>query len=83
MIPAASPPRRDPVIEPHTGAREKITVLNLRHSLSTAIAARAAGFARWQAGLNVNRLLAGELGSELGWIADPVFTALLGGPGAA
>ena len=67
-----------------TTAREKITVLNLRHSLSTAIvAARAAGLARWQPGLNVNRLLAGQLGSELGWTADPVFTALLGEPGAA
>ena len=65
-------------------AREKITVLNLRHSLSTAIvAARAAGLARWQPGLNVNRLLAGQLGSEIGWTADPVFTALLGEPGAA
>lgn len=65
-------------------AREKITVLNLRHSLSTAIvAARAAGLARWQPGLNVNQLLARELGSELGWTADPVFTALLGEPGAA
>ena len=47
-----------------TTAREKITVLNLRHSLSTAIvAARAAGLAHWQPGLNVNRLLAAELGS--------------------
>jgi len=65
-------------------AREKITVLNLRHSLSTAIvAARAAGLADWQPGLNVNQLLAGQLGGELGWTADPVFTALLGGPGAA
>jgi len=65
-------------------AREKITVLNLRHSLSTAIvAARAAGLARWQPGLNVNRLLAGQLGSGIGWTADPVFTALLGEPGAA
>jgi hypothetical protein len=65
-------------------AREKITVLNLRHSLSTAIvAARAAGLARWQPGLNVNQLLARELGSELAWTADPVFTALLGEPGAA
>ena len=67
-----------------TMAREKITVLNLRHSLSTAIvAARAAGLAYWQPGLNVNQLLARELGSELGWTADPVFTALLGEPGAA
>jgi len=65
-------------------AREKITVLNLRHSLSTAIvAARATGLARWQPGLNVNQLLARELGSELGWTTSPAFTALLGGPGAA
>ncbi len=67
-----------------TTAREKITVLNLRHSLSTSIvAARAAGLASWQPGLNVNQLLARELGSELGWTADPVFTALLGEPAAA
>jgi hypothetical protein len=65
-------------------AREKITVLNLRHSLSTAIvAARAAGLAHWQPGLNVNRLLAAQLGSTLGWTASPAFTALLGEPGAA
>lgn len=67
-----------------TTAREKITVLNLRHSLSTAIvAARAAGLAEWQPGLNVNRLLAGQLGSEFGWTVSPAFTALLGEPGAA
>lgn len=65
-------------------AREKITVLNLRHSLSTAlVAARAAGLARWQPGLNVNRLLAAELGDAFGWLAHPVFTALLGGEHAA
>lgn len=65
-------------------AREKITVLNLRHSLSTAIvAARAAGLAQWQPGLNVNRLLASQLGSGLGWTASPAFTALLGEPGAS
>ncbi|HEY5989686.1 MAG TPA: hypothetical protein VIV12_25390 [Streptosporangiaceae bacterium] len=65
-------------------AREKITVLNLRHSLSTAmIAARAAGLARWQPGLNVNRLLARELDDAFGWLAHPVFTALLGESNAA
>jgi hypothetical protein len=65
-------------------AREKITVLNLRHSLSTAIvAARAAGLAHWQPGLNVNQLLARGLGDTLGWTASAAFTALLGGPGAA
>jgi hypothetical protein len=65
-------------------AREKITVLNLRHSLSTAIvAARAAGVAYWQPGLNLNQLLASELGSTFGWLAHPAFTALLGQPDAA
>lgn len=65
-------------------AREKITVLNLRHSLSTAmVAARAAGLAHWQPGLNVNRLLASELDDVLGWLAHPGFTALLGETDAA
>jgi hypothetical protein len=65
-------------------AREKITVLNLRHSLSTAIvAARAAGLAHWQPGLNVNQLLARGLGDTLGWTASAAFTALLGASGAA
>jgi hypothetical protein len=65
-------------------AREKITVLNLRHCLSTAlVAARAAGLAHWPPGLNVNRLLAAELGDAFGWLTHPVFTALLGEPDAA
>jgi hypothetical protein len=65
-------------------AREKITVLNLRHSLSTVlVAARAAGLAHWQPGLNVNRLLASELGDVFGWLAHPGFTALLGETDAA
>jgi hypothetical protein len=67
-----------------TTAQEKITVLNLRHSLSTAIiAARAAGLAHWQPGLNVNQLLARELGDTLGWTTSAAFTALLGASGAA
>jgi hypothetical protein len=65
-------------------AREKVTVLNLRHSLSTAmVAARAAGLAHWPADLNVNQLLASELGSAFGWLAHPGFTTLLGDPDAA
>jgi hypothetical protein len=65
-------------------AREKITVLNLRHSLSTAlVAARAAGLAHWQPGLNLNQVLASELGSTFGWTSHPVFKALLGESGAA
>ena len=66
-------------------AREKITVLNLRHALSTAlVAARAAGLASWPPGLKVNTMLAAGLDGTLGWLNDPVFTALLKGePGAA
>ena len=67
-----------------TSAREKITVLNLRHALSTAlIAVRAAGLGHWEPGLNVNRLLADTLDGTFGWLADPAFIALLGQPGAA
>ena len=66
-----------------TSAREKITVLNLRHALSTVlVAAHVAGFASWAPGLNVNKMLAAGLGGALGWPADPAFAALLGEPGA-
>ena len=61
-----------------TSAREKITVLNLRHALSTAlVAAHAAGLASWRPGLNVSTMLAAGLDNTLGWLSDPVFTALL------
>ena len=63
-----------------TSAREKITVLNLRHALSTAlVAARAAGLTSWPPGLNVNAMLAAGLDGTLGWLRHPVFTALLEG----
>ena len=66
-----------------TLAREKITVLNLRHALSTAlVAAHIAGLASWPPGLNVNKTLAARLDGALGWLNDPVFTALLEEPGA-
>jgi hypothetical protein len=53
-------------------------VLNLRHSLSTALAAAyVAGAGRWHPGLNVNQMLAAGLGGAFAWTADPVFTALL------
>lgn len=59
-------------------AREKISVLNLRHSLSTALAALyAAGIGRWDAQLNVNQMLAAGLGEVFAWTAGPTFTALL------
>jgi len=61
-----------------TSAREKITVLNLRHALSTAlVAAHVAGLASWPPGLNVNKMLAAGLDGALGWPGDPAFTALL------
>ena len=59
-------------------------MLNLRHSLSTVmVAARAAGLAHWRPGLNVSRVLVGELGDAFGWLPHPVFTALLGEADAA
>jgi hypothetical protein len=59
-------------------AREKISVLNLRHSLSTALAAlHAAGIGRWDPGLNVNQMLATGLGSAFAWTSTPAFRALL------
>jgi hypothetical protein len=62
-------------------AREKITVLNLRHSVSTALVATyAAGLGHWQPGLNVNRLLAVELGRAFRWLTDPAFTTLIATP---
>ena len=67
-----------------TTAREKITVLNLRHSLSTAIvAARAAGLAPLAARPERQPAAGRRAGQRIGWTASPAFTALLGEPGAA
>jgi hypothetical protein len=72
------------VEEQDVTAREKITVLNLRHSLSTAlVAARAAGLGHRPVEPNVNRLLAAGLAGTYGWLASPQFAALLGGSDAA
>jgi hypothetical protein len=61
-----------------TSAREKISVLNLRHSLSTALDALcAAELCRWDAWLNVNQMLATGLRDAFAWTAGPTFTALL------
>lgn len=58
-------------------ARERVTVLNLRHSLSTAlVASRATGHAHWDS-LNVNQLLATGLGDTFAWLGHPIFTNLL------
>ena len=55
-------------------------MLNLRHSLSTAlVAARAAGLASWQAGLNVNRILAAGLDGAFGWPAKSGLHRAAGG----
>lgn len=50
-------------------------VLNLRHSLSTALVAlRATNQARWTGTLNVNRMLATGLGGAFTWLDHPTFT---------
>lgn len=60
-------------------ARERISVLNVRHSLSTAyVAAHAAGLGRWDPqGLNVNRILAHNTAGAWSWLTSPTFTDLL------
>lgn len=61
-----------------TNARERITVLNLRHSLSTALVALAAHHGRRPAGrVNVNRLLHHHLRGAYTWLATPTFADLL------
>jgi hypothetical protein len=58
-------------------ARERVTVLNLRHSLSTAyVALRAAGHLSWRA-LNVNANLATQWAGRVGWLDHPTFLELL------
>ena len=63
-----------------TQARERISVLNVRHSLSTAyVAAHAAGLGRWAPqGLNVNAVLARVCDGAWSWITSKTFTSLLG-----
>jgi hypothetical protein len=59
-------------------ARERISVLNLRHSVSTALVAlRATGRVHWRDTLNVNRLLADQLDGSFTWLTHPTFTDLL------
>jgi hypothetical protein len=61
-----------------TEARERVSVLNLRHSLSTALVAmRATNQAHWHGTLNVNRLLAAGLDNAFSWLDHPTFTTLL------
>jgi hypothetical protein len=59
-------------------ARERITVLNLRHGLSTAyVALRSAGFARWNGQVNVNHVLDRQLEGRFAWLKSPVFRRLV------
>jgi hypothetical protein len=59
-------------------ARERISVLNLRHSLSAAyVALRSLGLGGWSGPLNVNQVLDRQLGNRFGWLASPVFRRLL------
>jgi len=66
------------LIEGTSESRERVSVLNLRHSLSTAlIALRATNRGRWSSSLNVNRLLATGLDGAFAWLDHPTFTDLL------
>jgi len=59
-------------------ARERISVLNLRHSVSTALVAlRAAGRGTWDGTLNVNRLLRAQLEGAFDWFGSPAFARLV------
>lgn len=59
-------------------SRERISVLNLRHSLSTVLVAlRATNRGRWSSTLNVNRLLATGLDGAFAWLNHPTFTNLM------
>jgi hypothetical protein len=80
-VPDSGPPG-DPSEAPvEASAREKITVLNLRHAPSTAlVTAHVAGLASQPPGLHVNKMLAAGLDGALGWPGDPAFAALLEEP---
>ncbi|KOU50097.1 hypothetical protein [Streptomyces sp. WM6378] len=64
-----------------TEGRERISVLNLRHSLSTAyVAALAAGLTPRGQQVNVNKILATGAKGAWGWLEHPTFTQLLEAP---
>jgi hypothetical protein len=59
-------------------ARERISVLNVRHSLATALVAlRAARQGTWDGTLNANRLLLNQLAGAFEWCGSPVFKRLV------
>lgn len=64
--------QRDPA------ARERITVLNLRHGLSTAyVALRSAGLVTWDKRVNVNHVLHQQLDGRFAWLDSPIFRELM------
>ena len=59
-------------------ARERITVLNLRHGLSAGyVALRGAGHCTWTEPVNVNRALYDQLTGTFVWLQSPTFQTLL------
>ncbi|MFD8952481.1 hypothetical protein ACFV0B_26900 [Streptomyces xanthophaeus] len=68
--------------EGNTEARERVSVLNLRHSLSTAyVAARVEGLGHWAPeGFNVNQALSAGAKGAWEWLEQPTFTNLLEDP---
>lgn len=60
-----------------TEARERVTVLNLRHSLSAALVALTSTGRTGRQPVSVNRMLADQLPSTLTWLRHPQFAATL------
>lgn len=59
-------------------ARERITVLNLRHGLSAAyVALRSADLARWDSQVNVSQVLDWQLDGRFAWLKSPAFCRLV------
>lgn len=59
-------------------ARERITVLNLRHGLSAAyVALRGAGHGTWDEPVNLNQTLHDQLSGTFAWLDSPTFQQLL------
>jgi hypothetical protein len=59
-------------------ARERITILNLRHGLSAAyVALRSVGLARWDSRVNVNHVLDRQLDGQFVWLESPAFRRLV------
>jgi hypothetical protein len=59
-------------------ARERISVLNLRHSLSAAyVALYSLGLGRRSGPVNVNQVLERQLDGRFGWLASPAFCRLV------